>query len=511
MRIAIYSRKSLETDTGESIKNQIKFCMEYFQRQNENCTFEIFEDEGFSGGNINRPGFQRMMELVKIKQFDVVAVYKIDRIARNIVDFVNIYDELEKLNVKLVSVTEGFDPSTPIGKMMMLLLASFAEMERMNIAQRVKDNMKELAKLGRWSGGTPPTGYTTEKVIENGKKVTYLKLITEESQYIEEIFKKYADGYTTYKISNEMKKKGFNYPSKTIINILNNPTYLKSTKESIKYLQSQGYTVYGEPNGCGFLPYNRRPRVKGKKLWNDKSKFVGISKHEAIIDLELFMKVQERLQENAIAPRPKESSYTWLAGLVKCRCGSGMFVQPGRQKKDGSRVAYFRCTSKKSNPNSSCNNKFLRVDRAEKIVLEYLSQFLDKNYFNQLIKQKNNNIQLEKEINALNKKINSNTTAINNLVDKLMFLSNEASFVVTKKIEELTSQNNKLKEELLILERRKILNSFDEANSEAFYKIIINFINCVDDIELRRFYIKNIIKFMVWDSDTDTLTVELNI
>jgi DNA invertase Pin-like site-specific DNA recombinase len=177
MRVAIYSRKSIETDTGESIKNQIAICKRYFQRENDECTFEIFEDEGFSGGNTNRPDFKRMMELVNANQFDAIAVYKLDRIARNIVDFVNTYDELERLNVKLVSVTEGFDPSTPIGKMMMMLLASFAEMERMNIAQRVKDNMKELAKLGRWSGGTTPPGYNVEKIQEGSKVSAYLKLI----------------------------------------------------------------------------------------------------------------------------------------------------------------------------------------------------------------------------------------------------------------------------------------------------------------------------------------------
>lgn len=91
-------------------------CKTYFNRADEDCSFEIFQDEGFSGGNINRPSFQRMLELAKHKQFDIIAVYKVDRIARNIVDFVNIYDELENHDIKLVSITEGFDPSTPIGK-----------------------------------------------------------------------------------------------------------------------------------------------------------------------------------------------------------------------------------------------------------------------------------------------------------------------------------------------------------------------------------------------------------
>lgn len=510
MRVAIYSRKSVDTDTGESIKNQIKLCKEYFNRQNADCKFEIFEDEGFTGSNTNRPSFQRMMELVKIKQFDIVAVYKIDRIARNIVDFVNIYDDLDTMGVKLVSITEGFDPTTPAGKMMMLLLASFAEMERMNIAQRVKDNMRELAKMGRWSGGTPPTGYRTKKALENGKKVTYLELVDEESHYINEIFKMYAAGHSTYNISKYLKGKGLNFPNKTIQNILNNPTYLISTKESIKYLESQGYTVYGEPNGCGFLPYNRRPRTKGKKSWNDKNKFVGVSEHKAIIELNLWAEVQEMLKKKSIDPKPRESEFTWLAGLIKCRCGSGMFVQPGRMKKDGSRIYYFRCSNKKGNSESNCTNKFLRVDKAEKTVLKFMKEISDKQYLHKYIDKDRNTVSIEKEIKSINKKIATNDTSINNLVDKLMLLSNEAGSVITKKIEELSQQNNLLKEELLRLEREKLLDSLENDNLDTAYNQIKNFILCDDDITLRRNYLKTIVEYFIWDSDKeDILPVKL--
>ena len=508
MRIAIYSRKSVETDTGESIKNQIKLCKEYFNRQYKDCKFEIFEDEGFSGGNINRPAFKRMMELVKIKQFDIVAVYKIDRIARNIVDFINVYDELDNMGVKLVSITEGFDPTTPAGKMMMLLLASFAEMERMNIAQRVKDNMKELAKMGRWSGGTPPTGYTSKKVTENEKKVTYLQLVENEASNIKEIFKLYAKGYTTYEISKDFKDKGLNYPNKTIQNILSNPTYLASTEESIKYLETQGYTIYGIPNGCGFLPYNRRPKTKGVKSWNDKSKFVGISKHEAIIDLDLWIKVQEKLKERAIDPRPRESEFTWLSHMVKCRCGAGMFVSPGRRKKDGTRFYYFRCSGRKYDPESKCNNKHLRSDRAEKAVLDFFEILLDKNYLSKVIKTNRNDVVVENDIKLLNKKIATNSKAIENLVDKLMLLSNDAAISITKKIEELTLQNNSLKEDLLKLEREKLLNNLEDNNVDALHNQIKTFLNC-SDIHIRRRALKTIITSVTFDCDSEELQVEL--
>ncbi|WP_242841086.1 recombinase family protein [Clostridium akagii] len=507
MQVAIYSRKSIETDKGESIKNQITLCKEYFNRQNKNCKFEIFEDEGFSGGNINRPSFKRMMELVKIKQFDAVVVYKIDRIARNIVDFVNTYDKLEKMDVKLVSITEGFDPSTPIGKMMMMLLASFAEMERMNIAQRVKDNMKELAKFGRWSGGTPPTGYTTEKVLDNGKQITYLK-IRDDCVNVKEMFEKYADGYSLYKITKYFKQKGFNYPITTIQNILNNPTYLLSSKESVAYLKNQGYEVFGEPNSHGFLPYNRRPLKNGMKLWNGENKLVGVSKHKALINLDLWLRVQEKFKEKEMEPHPRVSQFTWLSTLVKCKCGNTMSVSAGRPNKDNIRVYYFRCQGKEGR--KSCSySKFLRVDIAEKAIFDYLEKFTDEKYFNEFMKKTKNVRSVNSEFKNINKKIETNNKSINNLIDKLMVLSNDSSILVTKKIDDLTQMNNLLKEELLYLERERLFEKQDENNQNLLKQQIDRFLDANTTIEERRHYIKNIIKEAVWDSENGLVNIEL--
>lgn len=508
LRVAIYSRKSVETDTGESIKNQIAICKQYFKRTNEKYKFEVFEDEGFSGSNINRPSFQRMMELAKIKQFDIIAVYKIDRIARNIVDFVNVFDKLDKLGIKLISITEGFDPSTPAGKMMMMLLASFAEMERMNIAQRVKDNMNELAKVGHWSGGTPPKGYKTKRVKENGKNITYLELLEDEATNVRTIFENYASGFSMYQISKKFKAKGIRYPNKTISNMLINPTYLESTKQSVKYLESQGYTVYGEPNGCGFLPYNRRPRTNGKKSWNDKNKFVGISKHKAIIDLNLWIKVQEKLKEKTVAPHPHESNNSFLSGgLIKCKCGGHMVIKMGARRKKVPQRYYFICSNKLNG--IGCPSKQLRVDYAEEDFLYFLKKFLDKKYLKDYLSQFISTKNVNKDIKIVNKKINLNTIAINNLVDKLAFMSNDASKVLVKKIEELTKVNNILNENLLELQREKLLNTLTDNNIDIIYDNIKNIFNTSDN-ELRRLYVKNIIQEIIYDYDLNSLNIVIS-
>lgn len=188
MKIAIYSRKSVFVEGSVSIETQIAMCKDYINRKYDKPNFEVFEDEGFSGGNTNRPAFQKMLRMAELKQLDAVVCYKVDRIARNTLDFLNILEMFKKNDVELISISEGFDPNTQMGKVMLTLLASFAEMERANTQQRVKDNMLAIAKKGRWTGGSAPTGYIIapegglklkdKEMIETIYNMKYLKIET---------------------------------------------------------------------------------------------------------------------------------------------------------------------------------------------------------------------------------------------------------------------------------------------------------------------------------------------
>ena len=132
-RIAIYSRKSKFTGKGESIGNQVELCKEYVcnmfgEAYRDLC--EVFEDEGFSGGSLKRPAFQRMMAQVRSHKFKAIVVYRMDRISRNISDFTGLIDELTKLDVSFVSIREQFDTSTPMGRAMMFIISVFSQLER---------------------------------------------------------------------------------------------------------------------------------------------------------------------------------------------------------------------------------------------------------------------------------------------------------------------------------------------------------------------------------------------
>ncbi|WP_321994410.1 recombinase family protein [Clostridium butyricum] len=493
-KVAIYSRKSKETDTGESIKNQIQFCKDYFIRKNDDqYEFEIFQDEGFSGGNINRPEFQRMILEAQQGNFNVIACYKVDRIGRNIIDFMNTFDTLQKNDVSLVSVTEGFDPNTPVGMMMMTLLAGFAEMERMNIAQRVKDNMQALAKLGRWSGGTPPTGYKAVRTQNGDKTCMYLEFIPEYRDVITKIYSLAANGSTTYEIN-----KLTDIPQKTVLNIISNPAYCKSDQLSKKYLENIGFEVYGELTGNGYLPYNRRKRDKhGKKMFNAKGMFVAVSIHEAPIDSELWIKANSKIKQRGDECKPRISQYSFLAHLVKCKCGSGMYITTGHpSRKDGMRKYYFCCSKKKQGAN--CDSKRIRVDYIEQDVLELLKNFsLNADFLRAYVNNKTSKREdPEVLVKRYKKNINKLDSQLDNLTKNLSNLKGKAADKVIESMNNISVQIDKLNQKVFSLEHEKIMNTVDELNIDKMQKYIQRGLKVWDiiDITQKQNYMQNIIK-----------------
>ena len=147
MKFKIYSRKSVFTGKGESIENQVEMCRDYIFANfpgSEECDITVYEDEGFSGKNLDRPQFQRMMRDIKRDKPDCLVCYRLDRISRNVGDFAALIEELGRRGVAFVCIREKFDTGTPMGKAMMYIASVFAQLERETIAERVRDNMLML-------------------------------------------------------------------------------------------------------------------------------------------------------------------------------------------------------------------------------------------------------------------------------------------------------------------------------------------------------------------------------
>lgn len=486
MKIAIYVRKSVYKENSESIETQKKMCREYFRGEHE---FTEFEDEGYSGGNTNRPAFKRLMSLVEINTFDIVAIYKVDRIARNIVDFCDIYRKLECHKTKIVSIAENFDASTPMGKLTMMILACFADMERENIRQRVKDNMLSLARKGCWTGGVTPKGYNLTKI--DGK--TYLELLNEE--FIIDTFNSYLKTGSLYGVLKHMKQ---HYPEmayKTRDNtreMLRNPLYVKSDKTVSNYLRNKGFEIVGKENGKGYLRYDNLAIV---------------SKHNAVVSPELFLKVNMKIDEAKENHFKKKSKVYWLSGVLVCPfCGSEyVIVNSGCN-------SYYSCKNRinrtqlglDTSKEKCKNGKYVNAT----ILEDKISEFVDikaKLSFNEFSKDYITK-DFKSKVPSLENKIKKNEIMINNLVDKLALLSNNASKPIMIKIEELTNLNGALKSEIET-EKLKELETKTSSNPKDIFNNIYRF-KSIKTAEEKRQSIRAIFKSLTYNPYDDSLEYE---
>ncbi|BDU83547.1 recombinase family protein [Clostridium perfringens] len=481
--IAIYIRKSVKGDDNSiSLEAQTEVIKNYFK---EKCNFTIYKDDGFSGGNTNRPAFKQLMSDSAMNKFDAVACYKLDRIARNTLDFLTTFNTLKEYGVDLICVEDKYDPSTPAGRMMMTLLASLAEIERENIKQRVKDSMVKLAREGRWTGGTAPFGYRIINI--NGGK--YLELVDEEN--IKYIFNEFVNGKGILKLSRE-----FNCNKQNISRVLHSITYLQSSIEANKYLDKVlNYEVVGTPNGCGYLPYGNYKNVNGRKVKNTGNKLAAVSKHKAVIDLDTFIKAQNRLKTFEGNPAPRISSKSFLAQMVECRCGSNMLIALGRKRKDGSRKNYFYCPNK-------CGNKMIDIEKLEKDVFIILKDinFLDYDFKYSLTTQTKDYSKIKE---PLLKEISAKKKILDGLVNKLALVDDNLTNILINKMESLNSEINDLQEKLNELEKEEISSSYSKEDLVLKENSRKNFVKEFNNMDMkeRQATIKSVLNKVLWTGD----------
>lgn len=166
IRAAIYSRvstqKQIDKTDYDSMKSHLDRCKHYIQAQENWKLVKIYEDPAESGSKWDRPKLQEMLYDVKNSNIDVVITFKLDRISRSVRQFHQILKTFEENEVNLVSVTQGFDTSTPAGKLLRNILIDFSQFERDMVSERVKEKRSARAKKGLWNGGPIPYGYISE-------------------------------------------------------------------------------------------------------------------------------------------------------------------------------------------------------------------------------------------------------------------------------------------------------------------------------------------------------------
>lgn len=514
---AIYSRKSKITTKGESMLNQIELCKHEGNHLGID-KFIIYEDEGFSGKNIKRPQFQKMLSDAKEKEFSVLICYRLDRISRNISDFSTLINQLDSLHISFISVNEQFDTSTPMGRAMMYIASVFAQLERETIGERVRDNMLELAKSGRWLGGQTPLGYESKKITyldsQFKEKTMYtLSPIKEELDVVKFIY----DKYLQYKSINQVficvfqknikTKNGADFNKKRIQLILRNPLYVRANETVMKHLESIGMNIMGNVDDKhGILTYNKS---KGIRIKRDIREWIAaVSTHEGVIDASVWLVIQGILDENKNkAPRLGTSAAALLTGTLKCsKCGKSMIVKHGHiSAQTNKKIQYYVCSTKDYSKGLRCNNPNIRVDKLESIVIDNLKTVtMDKRVLlEELYKIKSDmtkNNFMQSEIDNLPEQIKIKQSQLDILISQLS-LDEEISKYIRPQILKLGDDIEKLKDKYETLKATYCNYKNNKWDSNKFLFNLSNFSSLVDvlDFNNKHLLIKSIIDSIYWD------------
>ena len=314
LRCAIYTRVS--TDHGleqefNSLDNQREAAQAYVKSQaHEGWTplRERYDDGGFSGGSLDRPALQKLLDAIRARRIDVVVVYKVDRLTRSLADFAKLIELFDTHGVSFVSVTQSFNTTSSMGRLTLNVLLSFAQFEREVTGERIRDKIAASKRKGIWVGGVVPFGYELEN----------RKLVVDECEAatVQQVFERYRALGSLSALQAELRQGGV---------------------VTRRRVLASGAARGGVPLTNGPLQHMLRNRVYLGELNHKGQSYPG--EHKPIVSPELFAAVQARLDENRIERRRYRPSEALLQGLIHDDRGNRM--TPSHAIKKGARYRYY--------------------------------------------------------------------------------------------------------------------------------------------------------------------------
>ncbi|MDO4305715.1 MAG: recombinase family protein [Eubacteriales bacterium] len=357
-KVAIYLRVSTSYQVDkDSLPMQRKDLIAYCGLILGTDNYEIFEDAGYSGKNTDRPAFQDMMGRIRKGEFTHVLVWKIDRISRNLLDFAEMYEELQSLRVTFVSKNEQFDTSTAIGEAMLKIILVFAELERNMTSERVTATMISRANNGLWNGGRIPFGYDYDP-----DSMTFS--IREDEASICRMIK---DDYLSNKSLTGTAR------------MLNAAGYV--TRAGVAWTPTAVWIITSSPFYAGIYRYNRYKGTENRTI-NPEDEWVMIPDHHpAIFTLEEHEKMLSILNENSrqrnsAGKQCKRNNIHIFSGIAFCgKCGNKFVSTPGRKHADGYRTSIYTCPIKRKS--DECDNPSVNDLIIGEFVINYILNMLN--------------------------------------------------------------------------------------------------------------------------------------
>ncbi|MDO4265330.1 MAG: recombinase family protein [Eubacteriales bacterium] len=524
-KVAVYSRKSVITNKGDSIGVQIKQSKDYAASQlnlPEEYEFLEYSDKGLSGYYSDRPDFQRMLRDIDAGKIKAIACYKLDRISRKTSDLMRLLEYLERRDVILLVCSNNINTQISTSKIIIQVLAIIAEFERDILTERIQDNLMELAKDGRWMGGTTPTGFTKERVGtgsgKNKSAVSFLVPIPEERILIKKLFQTFLDtrslNATATILNREYRtKNGAAFTMLAVKDILKNPIYCTADREAYLFFMDKGANISGDETDYdglhGISAYNKTDQMK---LEDENSTFfhprfvkaterkpveewiVSVGKHEGMISSATWIAAQDLLETIAERyNRPHRRTNALLAGLIFCpHCGKRLKVVPesGRWQNGKPRFKYVCPGFRKK----ECQFKAIDGVILDEFVVSKIADLSDRNneYAEELFETRlsamikdNTNEQEVRELEASIGSLKNDIAAqVRNMREADMtirkFIQNDIA-VMSAELEKKERLLNELSEEDMLHAKitkdlvgvREKLKSFKEFAAEATPEVLV--------------------------------------
>jgi site-specific DNA recombinase len=354
VRCAVYTRKSSEEGLEQSFNSldaQREACHAYILSQRQEGWRAIdaqYDDGGYSGGTMERPGVRRLFEDIRAGKVDVIVVYKVDRLTRSLADFAKMIEILDANKASFVSITQQFNTTSSMGRLTLNVLLSFAQFEREVAGERIRDKIAASKRKGMWMGGTVPLGYDIRdrKLIVNPA----------EAATIRKIYGLYLELGCVAKLKVQLGKRE-----------------IKSKIRVSKAGRKSGGFSYSR----GALYELLKNRVYLGEITHRGNSYPG--QHEGIISKDVWDKVQAQLSTNNDARRNgvKARHPSLLAGLIHDEHGNRF--TPSHSVKDGKRYRYYVSQAAIQHlPNAGKAPVRIPAQEVEAAILSRLQSFLAK-------------------------------------------------------------------------------------------------------------------------------------
>jgi len=351
VRCAIYTRKSTEEGLEQefnSLDAQRESAEAYIASQKGDgwvCLPQRYDDGGFTGGNMERPALKRLIADLEAGKVDCVIVYKVDRLSRSLLDFARMMETFDRRKVSFVSVTQQFNTSTSMGRLVLNVLLSFAQFEREIISERTRDKIAATKRKGKWAGGHPIFGYDVDP------RTTRLTVNEDDAARVRAIFDLYLEHRSLTAVLKELDSRGW-----------------AIRRWTTKAGRERGGRPFAKVDLYRLLT---NVAYLGKTRYKDE---VHPGEHAAIVDPAIFEQVQARLKHNGLTAgaEVRNKFGAILKGLIRCvPCGCAM--TPTHSTRDGNkRYRYYVCTAAQKRGWHTCPSKSVPAGEIERIVVDQI-------------------------------------------------------------------------------------------------------------------------------------------